>query len=114
VTASAGDVQPILARSCALGGCHLRAPGAGELVLEVSSGAWVTAVVGVRAREAPSMQLVAAGHPEQSWLVAKISGSFCGVTCDRTLGCGAPMPSGEPLTDVEKGIIVAWIADGAR
>src|SRR5687767_3582062 len=31
------EVRPILARSCALGGCHLHAPGAGGLVLGVSS-----------------------------------------------------------------------------
>jgi hypothetical protein len=113
-TASAGDVEPILARSCTLGGCHLGAPGAGGLVLDVSSVGWVSAVVGVRAQEAPTMQLVAAGQPEQSWLVAKIFGSFCGVTCERTLGCGAPMPSGEPLSDADRAIIMAWIGDGAR
>jgi hypothetical protein len=113
-TASAADVEMILARSCALGSCHLRAPGAGGLVFDLSSGAWVTAVVGVTAGEAPTMQLVAAGKPEQSWLVAKIFGSFCGVTCDRTRGCGAAMPPGEQLPDAERAIIVAWIRDGAR
>jgi len=112
--ATAGDVKPILARSCALGGCHLRAPGAGDLVLDVSSAAWRTAIVGVQARENPAMDLVAPGEPDRSWLVAKISGTFCGASCDRALGCGAAMPSGEPLSDSERATIVAWIADGAR
>jgi hypothetical protein len=112
--ATAADVQPILARSCALGGCHLRAPGAGGLVLDLASAAWPSAVVGVRSQENPAMELVAAGRAERSWLVAKLDGAFCGSTCDRALGCGAEMPPGEPLPDAERAIIVAWIQDGAR
>jgi hypothetical protein len=111
--ASAANVQPILARSCAVGGCHLRAPGAGGLVLPVASPGWPSAVVGVRSQENPAMELVAAGQPERSWLVAKLDGAFCGATCDPALGCGAEMPPGEPLPDAERAIIVAWILDGA-
>jgi len=112
--ATADEVRPILARSCALGGCHLSAPGAGGLVLDVASAAWVTAVVGARAQANPAMELVAAGRPERSWLVAKLDGVFCDATCDRDLGCGAAMPPGEPLSDAERAVIVAWIRDGAR
>jgi hypothetical protein len=62
-TATAGDVTPILAQNCALGGCHLSAPGAGNLVLDVSSGAasgsgWAGALVGVPAHESPSMRAI--------------------------------------------------------
>jgi len=113
VRATARDVQPILARSCALGGCHLRAPGAGGLVFELTSAAWTAAVVGVRAQANPAMALVAPGHPERSWLVAKLDGAFCGATCDPVVGCGAAMPFGEPLPEADRAMIVAWIRDGA-
>lgn len=114
VHATAGDVQSILARSCAVGGCHLRAPGAGGLVLDPISPAWASAVVGVRAQANPAVELVAAGAPERSWLIAKLDGSFCGATCDPDVGCGAEMPPGEPLSTAERARIVAWIRDGAR
>jgi len=110
--ATAADVQPILTRHCALGGCHLHAPGAGGLVLDVSSTAWIDAVVGVRAQES-TMDLVAPGDPSSSWLVRKVFGSFCGATCSSSAGCGGQMPIGPPLSDDERGTIVAWIAAGA-
>ncbi|MBC7977653.1 MAG: hypothetical protein H7138_21970, partial [Myxococcales bacterium] len=53
------------------------------------------------------------GQPARSWLVAKLDGAFCGATCDPALGCGTEMPPGEPLSDAERAIIVAWIQDGA-
>jgi hypothetical protein len=96
------EVRPILARSCALGGCHLRAPGAGGLVLDVSSPAWVDALVGVPARQGGGLDLVAAGSPGESWLVHKID------------GCGGRMPpAGDPMTAEERATIVGWIAAGA-
>jgi len=112
--ATAADVQVILARDCALGGCHLRAPGAGDLVLDVSSTAWLRAVVGVAARERPALQLVSPGEPDRSWLAVKLFGVFCEASCDAALGCGAPMPFGTPLSDADRALIVAWIAAGAR
>lgn len=112
VRATADDVEPILLRACAVGGCHLRAPGAGGLVLAPS--AWPAAVVGVPAQANPAMQLVVPGQPERSWLVAKLDAAFCGATCDAAGGCGGAMPPGEPLPDVERALIIAWIRDGAR
>jgi len=98
----AAEVRPILARSCALGGCHLRAPGAGGLVLDVSSSAWVDALVGVGSRQGGGLDLVVAGSPGESWLVHKID------------GCGGRMPPvGDPLTAEERATIVGWIAAGA-
>jgi hypothetical protein len=111
--ATASDVQPILAQNCALGGCHLSGPGAGGLVLDVSAATWPNALVGVAARESPSMNLVTAGDPDRSWLVHKIFGSFCGATCDRALGCGAEMPFGAALSDANRSTIVAWVIAGA-
>jgi hypothetical protein len=111
--ATSADVLAIVARDCAVGGCHLRAPGAGGLVLDVTSPAWASAVVGVAAREAPAMALVAPGDPARSWLVAKLSGVFCAAACDRQLGCGGRMPTGTPLSAADEAIIVAWIEAGA-
>ncbi|HEX4422342.1 MAG TPA: hypothetical protein VH165_30725 [Kofleriaceae bacterium] len=112
--ATTADVQAILAQDCALGGCHLRAPGAGGLVLDVTSTAWLAATVGVPAVQNPTMDLVTPGDPDRSWLALKISGELCGASCDPALGCGAQMPFGEPLRDADRAIIVAWIAAGAR
>jgi hypothetical protein len=111
--ASIGDVQPILARNCALGGCHLSAPGSGDLVLAVGSASWADAVIGVRSHENPSMDLVTPGDPAHSWLVHKIFGALCGYRCDATVGCGAEMPFGGALPDADRGTIVAWIEGGA-
>jgi len=112
--ATTADVQAILVRDCALGGCHLRAPGAGGLVLDVTSTAWRDAVVGVAAQQNPAMALVAPGDPDHSWLAVKISGELCGMACDPALGCGAQMPFGSPLSEGDRATIVAWIAAGAR
>lgn len=111
---TADDVAAILGRSCALGGCHLSAPGAGGLVLGRSTAAWRAALVNVPSQQNPPMALVAPGDPDGSWLVAKLLGDLCGVTCDRALGCGGPMPPGAPLSSAERATIIAWIADGAR
>ena len=110
-TATADDVKAILAGNCALGGCHLSAPGAGRLVLDVSSPRWMDTVVNVRAKEVPALALVAPGDPDQSWLVHKVFGDFCGTACT---GCGGPMPPGGSLSDADRQAIVAWIADGAN
>ena len=107
------DVQIILARSCAVGGCHASAPGAGGLALPQADAAWVDSVVGVKSQENPSMDLVTPGDPEGSWLVYKISGDLCRFTCDTKLGCGGQMPFGQQLAEQERGVILAWIRRGA-
>lgn len=112
-TASAADVQEIFGRSCAVGGCHASAPGAGGLALALADAAWIDSVVGVKSQENPSMDLVAPGDPERSWLVHKISGDLCRFTCDTKLGCGGQMPFGQQLPEQERGVILAWIGHGA-
>ncbi len=110
-SATAADVQAILSRSCAVGGCHLSAPGAGGLVLDAR---WAAAVVGVPSRQNPAVPLVAPGDPRRSWLVAKLVRPFCATGCDPSAGCGGPMPPGEPVSRAELSVIVGWIAGGAR
>jgi hypothetical protein len=111
--ASADDVAPIFERSCALGGCHLRAPGAGGLVLGRSPETWRAALVNVPSVQHREMPLVAPGDPDRSWLVVKIFGAAC-EACEPSAGCGGPMPPGDPLSESERATIIAWIADGAR
>ena len=112
-TASRADVEAILGRSCAVGGCHASAPGAGGLALPQANAAWVDSVVGVKSQENPSMDLVTPGDPERSWLVYKIFGDLCRFTCDTKLGCGGQMPFGQQLAEQERGVILAWIRHGA-
>jgi hypothetical protein len=111
-SASAAAVAAVLAENCAVGGCHLAAPGAGNLWLERGSNAWVDHVVDVPAEEAPSLDLVTPGMPERSWLVLKLYGEFCGAACSGE-GCGGQMPFGGSLADADRDTIVAWVAAGA-
>ena len=59
------------------------------------------------------MDLVTPGDPERSWLVYKIFGDLCRFTCDTKLGCGGQMPFGPQLVEQERGVILAWIRQGA-
>jgi hypothetical protein len=110
---TATEVLPIVTQRCALGGCHLSAPGAGGLVLDVSSSAWVSAMVSVPSEESPSMDLISPGRPEQSWVVYKVFGALSSCTCSPTLGCGIEMPFGASLSQDERDTIVSWIKSGA-
>jgi hypothetical protein len=109
---SRADVDTILARSCAVGGCHSGSEGASGLTFPLEGGAWRELVVGRRAQQNPSMMLVQAGEPAKSWLMVKIVGTPCG-TCAPELGCGARMPFNRPLPDAEIATIAAWIRNGA-
>jgi hypothetical protein len=112
--AASGDVEKILARSCALGGCHAGSPGAADLTLP-PSGAWVANVVNRRSREDPALMLVTPGDPSRSWMVHKLRGDFCslGATCDPQLGCGLRMPLGKPLPAEDIITILLWVRAGA-
>jgi hypothetical protein len=111
-TSSRADVQVILARSCAVGGCHAGAEGASGLSLPLEAGAWRDRVVGKRSVQNTSMDLVQAGNPAKSWLFVKVAGTPCG-TCSPELGCGGRMPFNRPLPDAEIASIEAWIRNGA-
>jgi hypothetical protein len=106
--ATAADVQPILARSCAVGGCHLGVAAAGGLAIDIASPAWRDTLVGVPATET-AMELVAPGDPDRSWVVHKIYSALCSCAT-----CGGAMPLGGTLTDAERATIVAWIKAGAE
>jgi hypothetical protein len=103
-SATADDVRAIVVARCALGGCHLSAPGAGDLVLAGSD--WPARVVGVPSHEVPSLDLVSPGDPADSWLARKIVGDLCA-------DGGIQMPFGAALPDADQHTIIAWIAAGA-
>jgi hypothetical protein len=106
------DVDTILARSCAVGGCHSGSEGASGLTFPLEGGAWRNLVVGRPALQNPTMMLVQAGDPAKSWLMVKIAGTPCG-NCNPELGCGARMPFNRPLPDAEIATIATWIRNGA-
>ena len=115
-TATRGDVERILAGSCALGGCHAGTPAAADLSLALAGGSWVANVVGRPSRENPSLLLVLAGDPERSWMVQKLTGNSCNFAaqCTSELGCGERMPFGEALPASDVTVVAAWIEAGAQ
>jgi hypothetical protein len=114
-TSSSRDVETILARSCALGGCHAGDPGAAELTLPLASGAWIANVVNRPSRENPAMMLVEPSDPAKSWMVQKLTCNQCSFasTCDARLGCGQCMPFGQPLDLADMTTVFVWVRSGA-
>jgi len=97
------EAQVLVPRCAAGGGCHSGAAPAGGL--DLSAGNAHKNLVGVKAARRPERLRVAAGDPEGSYLVQRLSQG----------GDSPLMPlGGEPLpaADVER--LKAWIADGAK
>jgi hypothetical protein len=115
MTSSRHDVETILARSCALGGCHAGSPGAAELTLPLGAGAWVANIVDRPSRENPAMMLVQPGDPAKSWMMQKLLCNQCSfaTTCDQRLGCGQCMPFGNPLAVEDITSVLVWVRSGA-
>lgn len=85
-------------------GCHA---GAGAPVgLRLDEGNSYALLVGVASGEQGSLQRVAAGNPNNSYLIQKLEG---------TAAVGGRMPLGGPFLDTATiAVIRQWIADGAR
>ena len=101
------DVQPIFTASCAFSGCH--AGAAPQLGQNLSAGNAYASIVDVPSVEAPALDRVEPGAPDDSYLVHKIEGTFASVG-----GSGGRMPLGQgalPQADID--VIRAWIAAGA-
>jgi hypothetical protein len=100
------DVQPLLDRRCAFGGCHSVASQQGGLVLV--AGASHGALVGVRSRLRPSETLVVPGDASRSWLLTLVA-------ADDAARMGfARMPlAALPLTPNQVATIARWIDRGA-
>ena len=88
--------------------CHNPNGGAFRQVgLDLSGGGSYDSIVGVASRQKPGSLRVAAGDPENSYLVHKLEG--------RTDIIGARMPNRGPfLSDGQIAIVRRWIELGAR
>jgi hypothetical protein len=93
-------VQPILNANCV--SCHQDASPAGDLSLQASSAP--ASLIGVPSRESKLVR-VAPGHPQQSYMFRKISGTHVAAG-----GNGQRMPLGGQLADGDISAIGGWIA----
>lgn len=123
----ANDVMPIFQQSCNFSSCHSSAiPSPQEdLALGPENGIQVTqadldavhgAIVGA-ASVRSSMNLVTAGDPANSWLLAKVEyePADLGTCAVCTPPCGDRMPVSSPaLSDAALNTLRAWIKDGAQ
>lgn len=107
--ATLAEIQAaIFSPRCAIPTCHDGTTAAGALVLE--TGASHDALVGiaptVEAAALAGMLRVDPGHPDNSFLLTKLTGP--------ALGQGSRMPlTGDPLGDADMALIRAWILAGA-
>ena len=97
------DIQPIFDENCVA--CHQ--PGSAEQGLMLDASAAYRHIVGVASKESKAV-LVVPGQPDQSYLLAKLSGSQA-----RLGGRGQQMPLGDPLPPAKIALVRAWIAAGA-
>jgi hypothetical protein len=107
------EVLPILQASCSFVSCH-GSPGRNGLYLGPNgpSDASTIRAALLENTKTASMPFVTPGKPDRSWLLRKLDGNFCGVTCEGS--CGERMPkSGDPLDPAKMSTIATWIANGA-
>jgi len=98
------DIQAnVFTQSCATTGCHFGAGAPQGLRLDDANS--FSMLVGVASSEAPSILRVAAGDPDNSFLIRKLEG---------TASVGARMPLNAPaLQQSTIDVIRQWITDGA-
>ncbi|MGH7298025.1 MAG: hypothetical protein ACRELB_24005 [Polyangiaceae bacterium] len=124
------DILPTFQRSCGIAGstCH----GARSVTTQqrpflgfpdggTDAGEIVSDIVGVAANEDPSLNLVVAGDPGQSYLMHKLDGDVCQFAAACAQGptqytdCGQQMPySSPPLDESTRDVVRRWIAQGAQ
>jgi cytochrome c553 len=100
------DIAPLLTSRCAT--CHLTGQEAGNMSLIPDKA--IASLVGVKSVEAPSLDRVAPGKPDESYLVMKLENTHI-----ENAGTGAQMPFGAPplsKEDITK--IRTWISEGAK
>jgi hypothetical protein len=129
------DIMPIFQQSCTLSSvCHGQMNNTSEENLYLGenggatdAGALYGMLVGVPSKEDPSMNLVTAGDPANSYLWHKVVGdqnslaSGCAkaatqcTDCNSTQPCGGNQPYlGEMLQETDLCAIENWISQGAR
>jgi hypothetical protein len=117
----ANDVVPIFRQSCAIAGstCHgSTTPGRiflGSTMAPVDPSTIRAQIVDVTSTDLPSMALVKAGEPENSFLMRKMDGDQCILDAQCVDGdCLTSMPQASPLLDVPaRDVVRRWIAQGA-
>jgi hypothetical protein len=102
-----GITYGLMVPRCATSACH---GGATPVAFPTcDADRWYDAQVGVPSQQAPGMNVIEPGDPEQSYLVHKLRG-----THGMAGGGGARMPIADaPLDDAEQAAVEAWIASGA-
>lgn len=112
------DVFPLFRQSCAFTTCHGSTSGTSNGVyLGSTEASKVRAnLVGVASTTLPSMSLVTAGEPRQSFLMRKLDGSQCALDASCASGsCGQSMPRGDSVLPLEtRDAVRRWIAQGAK
>ena len=128
------DVMPIFHTTCATGGdsCHgdptvvaSSRPFLGYFDRQADAGVLASVVdglVGVKSGEDPSMNLVTAGDPAQSFLMHKMDGDQCTLIAQCMVAgsyrpnCGVFMPYQAPaILDVDvRDVVRRWIGQGAQ
>lgn len=135
VVSFSADVLPILRQGCGLSSvCHGDpAKAKADLYLgpklsapdptAAERQAIVDGIVGVASQTAPSLSVVAAGDPENSFLMLKMDGchNVPGLVCTPQPGaetngaCGDPMPqTGDLRCKADRDTVRRWIAQGAK
>ena len=102
MTASFASIQShVFTPVCSV--CH--AGGSAPQGLRLDAGNSYAMLVGVSSAQAPSVQRVAPGDPDNSYLVHKVEGNA---------SVGARMPLGGPYLDANTvAVIREWISNGA-
>ena len=101
--------QRIFIPRCAVSSCHAGSPPP-FAPMSLEEGQAYASLVGAPSKEAPSLQRVMPGRPDQSYLMYKLRG-----TAGNVNGLATRMPLGkEPLTEAELADIEGWIAGGAH
>lgn len=97
-------IQPIFTNNCIA--CHQAGQAPDGLVLEEHRS--FAQLVGRRSVHAP-LPLVTPGHPDRSYLLAKLEGTHL-----QAKGQGERMPLGGALSATDLAAIRLWISNGAR
>lgn len=100
--------ENIFTPTCATSGCHSSSSASAGLSL--AKGESFSELVGVASTQAPALNRVAAGDPDNSYLLDKLQG-----TQSAAGGSGSQMPQGgSPLSDDEIVVLTEWIENGAQ
>jgi hypothetical protein len=107
------DVLPIVKRSCTDVACH-GSKGASEGIFlpPDNAGDIYTALTGP-ATSTLTMNVSTPGDPAKSFLMRKLDGDQCTVTCVSG-GCGDRMPPDGQLPVESRDVFRRWIAQGAK